>query len=75
MGGFVIIVFIIVLAIRQSIIKTSRDFVGLGPSSACTASTTTTTTTTTTTELHSNQDLLLCVKIGMYSGFWVHRGF
>ena len=28
----------------------------------------------TITGVHSSQDLLLCVKIGVYMGFWVHRG-
>ena len=26
------------------------------------------------TGVHSNQDLAWCVKIGVYMGFWVHRG-
>ena len=26
------------------------------------------------TGAHSNQDLVWCVKIGVYMGFWVHRG-
>ena len=25
-------------------------------------------------EVHSNQDLMGCVKIGVYMGFWVYRG-
>ena len=25
-------------------------------------------------KVHSNQDLIWCVKIGVYMGFWVHRG-
>ena len=24
--------------------------------------------------VHNNQDLIWCVKIGVYMGFWVHRG-
>ena len=24
--------------------------------------------------VHINQDLIWCVKIGVYMGFWVHRG-
>ena len=27
------------------------------------------------TGVHSNQDLIWCVKTGVYMGFWVHRGF
>ena len=27
------------------------------------------------TRVDSNQDLIWCVKIGVYMGFWVHRGF
>ena len=25
-------------------------------------------------KVHSNQNLIWCVKIGVYMGFWVHRG-
>ena len=31
--------------------------------------------TTVFTGVHSNQDLRWCVKIGVYMGFWAHRGF
>ena len=27
------------------------------------------------TGVHSNQDQILCVKVGLYMGFWIHRGF
>ena len=27
------------------------------------------------TGLHSNQDLIWCVKTTIYMGFWAHRGF
>ena len=27
------------------------------------------------TMVHSNQDLTWCVKVGVYMGFWDHRGF
>ena len=27
------------------------------------------------TGVHSNEDLILCVKLGVYMGFCVHRGF
>ena len=27
------------------------------------------------TRVHSNQDLIWCVGRGVYSFFWVHRGF
>ena len=29
----------------------------------------------TITGVHNNQDLLWCVKIGVYMGFCIHRGF
>ena len=32
-------------------------------------------TTPSITGVHSIQDLILCVKTGVYIFFWVHRGF
>ena len=41
----------------------------------CTTTTTSTTITSTITGVRSNQDLIWCEKMGVYMGFWVHRGF
>ena len=49
----------------------------LGPSWVLITMVPHTTVKTTTLQfmgVHSNQDLIWCVKIGAYMGFWVHRG-